>query len=109
MSVAATAVAVLSPEQLQELLTEAARKGAELALASGGPSTLSTEQAATLAGVSAKTVREWISSGELPAGRRGQRRTIQRADLDRFLAGRPEGGGVRTAAELAGTVARRSA
>jgi excisionase family DNA binding protein len=103
------AVAIMTDEQLQALLTEAAKKGAELALAAGGPQTLSTEQAAAIANVSPKTVREWISSGALPAGRRGQRRTIQRADLDRYLAGRPEGGGARTAEELAGTAARRPA
>jgi excisionase family DNA binding protein len=59
--------------------------------ARGAPEVLSTEQAAELAGVSAKTVRAWISDG-LPAGRRGRLRTIRRADLERWLAGeRPKG------------------
>lgn len=48
---------------------------------------LSTEQAADLAGVTAKTVRAWIASGDLPAGRRGRRRTVLRADLQAFMAG----------------------
>jgi excisionase family DNA binding protein len=51
------------------------------------PDVLSTEQAAGLAGVSAKTVRAWIAAGDLAAGHRGPRRTIRRADLERFLAG----------------------
>jgi excisionase family DNA binding protein len=80
------AVAILTDEQLQNLLEKAAEKGAERALARGGPAVLSTEQAADLAGVKAKTIREWISSG-LPAGRRGRLRTIRRADLEKWLAG----------------------
>lgn len=69
------------------------------ALARGGPDVLSTEQAAEVAGVSAKTVRVWIASGALPAGRRGSRRTVRRADLERYLAG--EAGNERDALEAA--------
>jgi excisionase family DNA binding protein len=69
---------------------------------------LSTEQAAEIAGVSAKTIREWISDEKIPAGRRGQRRTILRADLERYLAGRREDD-ARSPDELADGPRRRTA
>ncbi len=107
-----TAVAVLSPEQLADLLEQAAEKGARRALEHSAPSVLSTEEAAryaTAAGhrVSAKTVREWISSGALPAGRRGARRTIRREDLDRYLAGKREAEPLSTA-EIAASLVRKT-
>jgi excisionase family DNA binding protein len=57
-------------------------------------STLTTEQAAHMAGVTAKTVREWVASGELQASRRGRRLTIRRTDLDAYLSGAPRSSGV---------------
>lgn len=82
------AVALLTPEQLQDLLEQAAERGARRALeqASGGD-VLTTSQAARVAGVTRKTVNEWIAAEKLPAGWRGARRTIRREDLDRYLAG----------------------
>ncbi len=50
---------------------------------------LSTEQAAELAGVTAKTVRAWVQTGALPAKRRGRRIVILRMDLDAYLVGAP--------------------
>lgn len=87
----APALAVLTVEQLEALLERAAARGAERALASrgSGGDVLSTDQAADVAGVSAKTIRAWISEG-LPAGRRGRLRTILRPDLERWLAGERE-------------------
>lgn len=86
-----TPVAVLTTEQLSELLEQAAERGAARALASAyGGDVLTTAQAARLAGVTRKTVNTWISEGRLAAGRRGAgkgRRAIRREDLDRFLAG----------------------
>jgi excisionase family DNA binding protein len=76
---------------LEETIAEVVRRVVREELAAAnvgqGPDVLSTEEAAERAGVTAKTVRAWIAEGRLPAGKRGQRRTIQREDLDRFLAG----------------------
>ena len=84
-------VAVLTPEQLEALLEQAAERGAARALAqAAGGDVLTTAQVARLAGVTRKTVNTWISEGRLPAGRRGAgkgRRAVRREDLDRFLAG----------------------
>jgi excisionase family DNA binding protein len=86
------AVAILTDEQLQALLEKAAEKGAERALARGGPAVLSTAQAAEFARVTPKTILEWINEGvdgrKLEAGHRGRKRTIRREELERFLEGR---------------------
>lgn len=48
---------------------------------------LTTEQAASLARVTPKTIRAWVEDGSLRAGRRGRRLVIRRADLEARLAG----------------------
>ena len=65
------------------------REEVRAALKAAGPEVLSTEQAAELAGVTAKTVRTWIEEGKLAAGHRGRLRAVRREDLMRFLAGEP--------------------
>jgi excisionase family DNA binding protein len=81
---------VSSPAPLDELIRAIVREEiARLVPAQAPSKALTTEEAAELAGVTAKTVRAWISEGRLPAGRRGARRTVQRADLERLLAGEP--------------------
>ena len=79
-------------EQIAQALEPVIRRiiREELGTASTGE-TLSTEQAAEVAGVTPKTILQWIADGRLPAGRRGRFRTIRRADLDRVLAGGPAG------------------
>jgi excisionase family DNA binding protein len=52
----------------------------------GGP--LSTEAAAAYAGVSAATIREWVTAGQLRAQRAGRVIKIRHGDLDAFLARR---------------------
>jgi excisionase family DNA binding protein len=47
---------------------------------------LTTEQAAELAGVTAKTVREWVAAG-LPATRRGRRISLLRSDVEAWQRG----------------------
>jgi excisionase family DNA binding protein len=47
---------------------------------------LSTEAAAAYAGVSAATIREWVSTGQLRAQRAGRVIKIRQGDLDAFLA-----------------------
>jgi excisionase family DNA binding protein len=85
------AARVLTDDDLEPLRREIAELRALVAARAVGD-VLSTKQAAQLAGVTAKTVRAWIDAGKLPAGHRGARRTIQRADLERYLAGeRPAG------------------
>ena len=48
---------------------------------------LSTGDAARLAGVAAGTVRRWIREGRLTEHRAGRHVRIQRADVERLLAG----------------------
>jgi excisionase family DNA binding protein len=79
-----SAVALLTAEQIEDLLERAVSK----ALARGaGPEAISTADAARIAGRSPKTVRAWVSSGALPSSRRGRSIVIRREDLERFLAG----------------------
>jgi excisionase family DNA binding protein len=56
-------------------------------LASIGPSILSTEQAAEIAGVTAKTIRAWTEDGRLRCSHRGRKLVIRRDDLDAYLLG----------------------
>jgi excisionase family DNA binding protein len=51
-------------------------------LASIGPSILSTEQAAEIAGVTAKTIRAWTEDGRLRCSHRGRKLVIRRDDRD---------------------------
>ncbi len=98
-----SAVALLTPEQLADLLEQAAERGAARALAAAsGGDVLTTSQAARVAGVTRKTVNEWIAAGKLPAGRRGARRTVRREDLDRFRAGEGAGAGASVSRLAAG-------
>lgn len=82
------AARVLTEEDLEPLRRELAELRAQVAGA-GRPAgdVLSTDQAAELAGVTPKTVRAWVEAGALPAGRRGRRLAIRRADLDAYLSG----------------------
>lgn len=100
------AVALLTDEQLQAMLTQAAEQGARRALELAAPAVLTTAQAAALAGVKQKTVQEWIASRRLPAGRRGRLLTIARADLERFLAGEKGGGPGRPDDDIARSLRR---
>lgn len=54
----------------------------------GGPAVMTTEQAAVYAGVSAKTIRNWVGEG-LRVEKKGRRLVIRREDLDSFRTGRP--------------------
>jgi excisionase family DNA binding protein len=47
---------------------------------------LTTEQAAEAAGVTAKTIREWVAGG-LPATRRGRRIVLLRSDVEAWQRG----------------------
>lgn len=103
------AITVIETSELEELLERVVRKvvGEGGVAAARSPEVLTTDQAAEIAGVSAKTVREWISAGKLPAGRRGQKRMILRADLTRYLGGKPPDGG--PVASLLASLTKRSA
>jgi excisionase family DNA binding protein len=79
---------VLTAEDLEPLRRELAELRALLGARAVGD-VLSTDQAAELANVTAKTVRAWVQAGALPARRRGRRIAILRADLDAYLAGTP--------------------
>lgn len=52
------------------------------------PALLSVDAAAHIIGISAKTVRNWLSAGRFPVKtvKVGDRRLVVAADLDRFLA-----------------------
>lgn len=80
-------ITLLTPEELEDLLVRAVQRALSQATI---PAVLSTEQAAEVAGVNPKTIREWICAGKLTAGRRGRLRTIRREDLDRYLAGKSD-------------------
>ena len=56
---------------------------------------LSTYQAAEIAGVSDKTIRDWIKAGRLPAERVGKRVYISRADIEPLIQLRSSGAEVR--------------
>lgn len=86
------AARVLTEEDIEPLRREIAELRAQLAGRATGDH-LTTEQAAARAGVTAKTVRTWVESGDLPAARRGRRLVIRRADLEAYLSGgRPAAG-----------------
>ena len=77
-------IAIISAAELAALIRQVVR--AELDRREGG-TTLSTEEAAAVAGCDPKTVRRWITSDQLPARRRGRRHRIRRDELEKFLAG----------------------
>ena len=86
------AARVLTEEDLEPLRRELADLRAQLEGRAVG-SHLTTEQAASLAGVTPKTVRTWLATGALPASRRGRRLMVRRSDLETYLAGdRPRAG-----------------
>lgn len=74
---------------LRELLADVVRQAVKEELGRAGPEVMTTAQAAEYAGKTAKTVREWIASGALPASRRGKVLMVRREDLDAYLAGHP--------------------
>jgi len=79
-----TGIILTTDEQLRALIRE------ELRTALGearGADLLSTEEAARVAGVTPKTVRDWIRAGAVPASRRGRRHVVKRADLMAYLSG----------------------
>lgn len=80
----------LTEEDLEPLRRELAELRQLVAGRSAGE-TLTTEQAAAVAGVKPKTIRAWVEAGTLPARHRGRRLVIQRADLQAHLAGSPQG------------------
>jgi excisionase family DNA binding protein len=79
---------VLTEEDLEPLRRELAELRQLMGARAGGE-TLTTEQAAAVAGVKPKTVREWVAAG-LPCSHRGRRITIKRTDLDAWRAGSPQ-------------------
>jgi excisionase family DNA binding protein len=80
---------VLTEEDLEPLRRELAELRQLMGARAGGE-TLTTEQAAVVAGVKPKTIRAWVEAGTLPARHRGRRLVIQRADLQAHLAGSPQ-------------------
>ncbi len=81
-------------ERIAEIVRAAVREEFARVLGpAAAPDVLSPEAAAQHVAkilgkpVTAKTIRAWIAEG-LPAGRRGRLRTILRADLDKWLAGK---------------------
>lgn len=103
-----SAVIVLSPEQIEEVVRRAVR--AELRQAV--PEVLSTEQAAQLVGVERDTICGWTKQGLPTVGRAGRQHWIRRADLEAWMA-RPRGQSGDQGADLdlevlAGKLARRS-
>ena len=77
---------VLTEEDLEPLRRELAELRAQITGRATGD-VLSTERAAELAGVTPKTIRAWVESGSLRAGRRGRRLVIRRSDLEVYLSG----------------------
>lgn len=109
-----TGVAVLTPEQLLDLLEQAAEKGAARVLAlvqaSGGATDdlLSTEEAAKAVGVKSKTIATWIREKKLKAGRPGGRKwLIRRADLLACASGTAKAVDPRSEAARIAAVLRR--
>lgn len=78
--IAAAVAAELRPE-IERLRCEVAQLRAELG------DGLTSDQAAAVAGVEPKTIREWVASGRLVASRRGRHLRIARADLERATRG----------------------
>lgn len=76
----AEAVRLVVREELRAALAEAR-----------GPEVISTEEAAELAHVTPKTVREWIRTGALAATRRGRKHAVRRDALMAYLAGHAAG------------------
>ena len=70
---------------------------------------LSTEEAATLAGVRVETIRRWISAGQLPGHRAGRLTRVRRDRLEAFLAKKPAAMGVDVGAIVARILAKKSA
>jgi excisionase family DNA binding protein len=87
---AAPAVVVLSPEQLEELLERAVRRALDRRPAPSADDYLTPDEAAAIAKVDPSTIREWIRAGRLAARRAGSRVRVRRGDLDAFLARPPE-------------------
>jgi excisionase family DNA binding protein len=63
------------------------REELRAALVPASSDVLSSEQAASVAGVTPKTIRTWVETKGLTAKRRGRLLAIRRADLQAFLAG----------------------
>ena len=63
------------------------REELQVVLGKTSPAVLTTVDAAPYANRAEKTIREWCRCGALRAAKRGRHWVIQRADLDRFLAG----------------------
>lgn len=95
------AITLPTLDEIETLLRRVVREE----ISKAGPESMSTAEAAIYARRSTKTIHNWIDQG-LPASRLGRHRRIQRADLDRFMAGERsaanESVGDRIAAELAG-------
>ncbi len=69
---------------------------------------LTVNEAAAIARVSAKTVRNWLAAGEIKTYRAGRQLRVDRADLDRFMAAGPKSkAGVETPEQLAVLAFRR--
>jgi len=70
------------------------------------PDVMSIDDAARYAKRDPKTIRRWIKSGELVAGKRDRMWAIKKVDLDEFLAGtRPRG---KTLVEVLSTIDGRT-
>lgn len=82
---------VLTSDDLEPLRRELAELRALLQVRPVGD-TLTTAQAAAVAGVKPKTVRGWVESGALPATRHRRRLRIARRDLEAYLTGTPPKG-----------------
>ena len=91
------AALVLTEEEVRALVREEVRRALGEATA---PDSLTTEQAADAAGVTPKTIRQWIADGRLPASHRGRLRVIRRTDLSTLLAGNPAGDAASVVASL---------
>lgn len=76
-----TPLAILTPEQLEDLVERAVARALDRGPARPPDELLTTEQAATEAGVAPKTIRRRIRTGELRAERVGSRWRIRRSAL----------------------------
>lgn len=82
-----SAVAVLTPEALEQLVRRAVR--AELAAVRAPeptPEWLTFDGAATMLGVHRKTVARLVRAGELRAGRVGRQRRFLRSEVEALLS-----------------------
>ena len=79
-----TAVALLSPDELQSMLETAAQRGAERALEQLQPR-MTLAEVATLVGRSTRTVQRMVEAGEFPRPVDGRWR---RSDVSRWITRR---------------------